>query len=205
MLSQPLTAVLSGFMVVSRTNQVVRGQQYDTFEVKEAAQMANITRFDPLGEMVSLRSAMDRLFEDSFVTPLSFRTIAGGDGITPPIDVHETPDEIVLNASLPGMKAEDLDITMTGRSLTLRGELKADEDVSRDQYLYRERRFGTFSRTLQLPVAVEGDRAEATFADGVLTLRIPKAEEVKPRQIRINAGGVEGSEAVTPGNGTQAS
>lgn len=167
--------------------------------------MANITRFDPLSEMVSLRSAMDRLFEDSFVTPLSFRTIAGGDGIAPPIDVHETPDDIVLNASLPGMKAEDLDITMTGRSLTLRGELKADEEISRDQYLYRERRFGTFSRTVQLPVAVEGDRAEATFADGVLSLRIPKAEEVKPRQIRINAGGVEGSEAVATGNGTQAS
>jgi HSP20 family protein len=151
--------------------------------------MANITRFDPLGEMVSLRSAMDRLFEDSFVSPLTWRTVAGGEGITPPIDVHETADELVLTAALPGMKAEDVEITMTGQSLTLRGEFKADEQVNRDQYLYRERRFGTFHRSLQLPVRVQGDRAEASFTDGILTLRIPKAEEVKPRQIRINASG----------------
>jgi HSP20 family protein len=151
--------------------------------------MANITRFDPLGEMVSLRSAMDRLFEDSFVSPMSWRTVTGGETLTPAIDVHETPDDIVVTATLPGMKAEDVEITMTGQSLTLRGEFKADEKVERDQYLYRERRFGSFSRSLQLPVRVEGDRAEATFTDGILTLRIPKAEEVKPRQIRINAGG----------------
>jgi HSP20 family protein len=151
--------------------------------------MANITRFDPLGEMVSLRSAMDRLFEDSFVSPVTWRTIAGnGDGITPPIDVHETPDELVVTAALPGVKADDLEITITGQTLTLRGELKADETVERDQYLYRERRYGAFSRSLQLPTRVEGDKADADFADGILTLRIPKAEEVKPRQIRIHAG-----------------
>jgi HSP20 family protein len=151
--------------------------------------MANITRFDPVGEMVSLRSAMDRLFEDSFVSPLTWRTIAGnGEGITPPLDVHETPDEIVVTAALPGMKADDLDMTITGQTLSLRGEVKADEKVQRDQYLHRERRYGAFSRSLQLPVRVEGDKADASFADGVLTLRIPKAEEVKPRQIRIHAG-----------------
>ena len=151
--------------------------------------MANSTRFDPLTEMVSLRSAMDRLFEDSFVNPTSWRTIGGGDTVNAPIDVHETADEIVVNASLPGMKAEDVEITMTGQTLTLRGEFKADEEVKREQYLYRERRFGSFSRTIQLPVRVQGDRAKATFTDGVLTLSIPKAEEVKPRQIRINANG----------------
>jgi HSP20 family protein len=156
--------------------------------VKEIDDMANITRYDPLNEMVSLRSAMDRLFEDSFVSPLTWRTIGGGnESLTPPIDVHETPDELVVTAALPGMKADDVEITMTGQTLTLRGEFKADDEVTKDQYLYRERRFGSFSRTLQLPVRVQGDHAQATFADGVLTLSIPKAEEVKPRQIRINA------------------
>ena len=150
--------------------------------------MANITRFDPVGEMVSLRSAMDRLFEDSFVSPLTWRTIGSGSEVTPPIDVHETADDIVVTASLPGMRSDDVEITMTGQTLTLRGEFTADERVSREQYLYRERRVGSFSRTLQLPVRVQGDNAEATFVDGILTLRIPKAEEVKPRQIRINAG-----------------
>ena len=150
--------------------------------------MANITRYDPLGEMVSLRSAMDRLFEDSFVSPLTWRTIgSGNDSLTPPIDVHETQDEIVVTASLPGIKADDVEITMTGQTLTMRGEFKADDKIEKDQYLYRERRFGSFSRTLQLPVRVEGDRAQASFSDGVLRLSIPKAEEVKPRQIRINA------------------
>ena len=150
--------------------------------------MANITRYDPLNEMVSLRSAMDRLFEDSFVSPLTWRTIgSGNDSLTPAIDVHETADEIVVTASLPGMKADDVEITMTGQTLTMRGEFKADDKIEKDQYLYRERRFGSFSRTVQLPVRVEGDRAQASFTDGILRLSIPKAEEVKPRQIRINA------------------
>lgn len=152
--------------------------------------MANITRFDPFSEMVTLRQAMDRLFEDSFVSPLTWRSVSGENGtLTPAMDVHENPDEIVVTASLPGVRAEDVDITMTGQTLSLRGEFKADEKVERDQYLYRERRFGSFHRTLQLPVRVEGDRAEASFSDGVLTLRIPKAEEVKPRQIQVKAGG----------------
>lgn len=150
--------------------------------------MANITRFDPLGEMVSLRAAMDRLFEDSFVSPTSWRTTSAGETVTPPIDVHETPDELVLTAALPGIKPEDVEITLTGQNLTLRGEFKADEEVKNDQYLYRERRFGSFSRSLQLPVRVEGDRAQATFEHGILTLRVPKADEVKPRQIQIHAG-----------------
>lgn len=153
--------------------------------------MANITRFDPLGEMVSLRHAMDRLFEDSFVSPMSWRTIGNGEAVTPPLDVHETEDHLVVTASLPGIRPDDVEITMVGQTLTLRGEFKADEHVQREQYLYRERRYGTFNRTLQLPVRVEGDKAEATFNDGILTLRIPKAEEVKPRQIRISAGSGE--------------
>jgi HSP20 family protein len=148
--------------------------------------MANLTRYTPFDEMVSLRSAMDRLFEDSFITPRTWRTIANGDGITPAVDVHATDDEIVVTASLPGVKSEDVEITLTGQSLTLRGELKADEAIEPDRYLFRERRFGTFSRSFELPVRVQSEKADASFADGVLTLRIPKAEEVKPRQIRIN-------------------
>ena len=150
--------------------------------------MANITRFDPLGEIVSLRSAMDRLFEDSFVSPLTWRTVANGNGINPAIDIYETDDDIVLTAALPGLKSDDVEVTITGQNLTLRGDVKADETVQNDQYIYRERRFGSFNRSFQLPVRVDGDRADASFSDGILTLRIPKADEVKPRQIRINPG-----------------
>lgn len=148
--------------------------------------MANITRFDPFGEMVTLRQAMDRLFEDSFVSPLSLRTF-NGEAVAPPLDVHQTADEIVVTAALPGIKPEDVDITITGQTLSIRGEFKADEEISRDQYLYRERRHGTFNRQIQLPVRVQGDAASATFENGLLTLSIPKAEEVKPRQIQVKA------------------
>lgn len=160
--------------------------------------MASITRFDPFSEMVTLRHAMDRLFEDSFVSPLSWRTL-NGDAIGPALDVHQTADEIVVSAALPGAKPDEVEITITGQNLTIRGEFKADEEVSRDQYLYRERRYGTFHRQLQLPVRVQGDRAEATFENGVLTLRIPKAEEVKPRQIQVKAAPVT-VEASTDGD-----
>jgi HSP20 family protein len=169
--------------------------------VKEISTMANITRFDPYGEIVSLRSAMDRLFEDSFVSPLTWRTLGNGQGVNPALDVHETADHIVVTAALPGMKPEDLDITITGQNLTLRGELKADEEVEREQYIYRERRLGSFNRSVQLPMRVDGDKAEASFKDGILTLRIPKADEVKPRQIRINAGTVDA--VTTAENGKQ--
>jgi HSP20 family protein len=146
--------------------------------------MANITRFDPFSEMVTLRQAMDRLFEDSFVNPLTLRAY-NGEAPGPALDVHETGDEIVVTAALPGLKAEDVNITITGQTLLIRGEFKADDKVKRDQYLYRERRYGSFQRQLQLPVRVQGDAATASFEDGVLTLTIPKAEEVKPRQIEV--------------------
>jgi HSP20 family protein len=148
--------------------------------------MANITRFDPFSEMMTLRQAMDRLFEDSFVNPLSMRTYSG-EATGPALDVHETGDDIVVTAALPGLKAEDVDITITGQTLSIRGEFKADEKVERDQYLYRERRYGSFNRQLQLPIRVQGEAATATFEDGLLKLTIPKAEEVKPRQIQVKA------------------
>jgi HSP20 family protein len=146
--------------------------------------MANITRYNPYGELVTLRDAMGRLFEDSFVSPLTWRQL-DGETLNPAIDVHQTGEEIIVTASLPGLKADDVDITITGQTLSIRGEFKADESISRDQYLYRERRYGTFHRQLQLPVRVQGDAASATFEDGVLTLKIPKAEEVKPRQVKV--------------------
>jgi HSP20 family protein len=146
--------------------------------------MANITRFNPLSDMVTLRSAMDRLFDDSLVSPLTLRAF-NGEVAGPAVDVHETADDIVVTAALPGLKADDVDITLTGQSLAIRGEFKEDEKVERGQYLYRERRFGTFQRQLQLPVRVQSEAATANFEDGLLTLWIPKAEEVKPRQIQV--------------------
>lgn len=165
--------------------------------------MANITRFDPFREMLTLRQAMDRLFEDSVVSPASLRSLTAGSTLTPPIDVHETDDDLVLTTALPGLKPEDVNITITGQSVQVRGEFKADESVDRDRYLYRERRFGSFSRQLELPVRVNGEAASAEFENGVLTLTIPKAEEVKPRQIEIRpAAATIKAKAETDGGAT---
>ncbi len=162
--------------------------------------MANVTRFDPFREMLTLRQAMDRLFEDSVVSPSTYRTLMtnGSSALTPELDIHETPDDLVLTIALPGVKPDDVNITITGQTLQIKGEFKADESVNRDDYLYRERRFGSFSRALELPVRVKGDAATARFEDGVLTLSVPKAEEVKPRQIEIKpaaAGSYGGASA----------
>ena len=147
------------------------------------ATMAMLTR-NPMGEVLSLKQAMDRLFEDSFVNPTGWATLANGQAM-PLIDVYETPDEVVVTASLPGIREDDVNVTLSGQTLTLKGEFKADERVSRDQIVYQERRYGAFHRQIQLPVRVDGDNVDASYEHGILTLRIPKAAEVRPRQIEI--------------------
>jgi len=150
--------------------------------------MAEMRRWDPFGEMLSLRQAMDRLLEESFVSPTGLRQAEGGPAASPPVDIHETEDAVVVTAALPGVRPDDVEITITGQTLTIRGEVTPEEGVDHDRYLYRERRYGRFGRQFQIPIRVRGDGAEASFESGLLTLHIPKAEEVRPRQIRITPG-----------------
>lgn len=146
--------------------------------------MMTITRWNPLGEALSLKQAMDRLLEDSFVQPtVGWMTMANGQ--LPPVDLYETDDALVLSAAIPGVKPDNLSLTITGQTLTLRGEVDSSPDIENDRYVYRERRYGAFQRQIALPVRVESDGAEATFENGVLTLRIPKAAEVQPRRIEV--------------------
>lgn len=144
-----------------------------------------ITRWNPIGEALTLRQAMDRLFEDSFVSPASGWTSHVNGQLPPAIDMYETDDAVVLTAAVPGVRSEDLQLTITGQTLTLRGENQPAPDISPEQYVYRERRYGGFQRQIALPVRVESDKAEATFDNGILTLRIPKAAEVQPRRIEV--------------------
>lgn len=141
-------------------------------------------RPSPFGELVSLRQAMDRLFEDSFVRPLGWgSTTLAGVGL--PVDVSMNADELVVQAQLPGIKPDDVDITVENGTLTIRGETASETREGEGDFLVQEIRRGTVSRSISLPNGVEPDKATATFENGVLTLRIPKADEVKPRQIRI--------------------
>ncbi len=148
--------------------------------------MTLVRRTSPLGELVSLRQAMDRLFEDSFVRP---RVWTGwSDASTLAMDIRSTADALIVEAALPGIKPEDVDITVEGGTLTITGEYRSErnEEDEGGDYLVQEIRRGSFGRTVTLPEGLEPDRATATFEHGVLTLRIPKAEEIKPRQIKIS-------------------
>ena len=145
-----------------------------------------IERWQPFSELMSLRQAMDRLFEDSFVRPSRILTTLG-ETAAPALDVYQTPNEVVVKAALPGLKPEDINIDITGDTLTIKGETKAEQEIKNEDYLYQERRYGTFSRSVVLPGGLQPDKAEATMEDGVLTLTIPKAEEIKPKAIKVKA------------------
>jgi len=144
----------------------------------------SIVRWEPLRDFMTLREAMDRLFEDSFVgrRPREWTTALEG---TLALDVYQTDDATVIKSSVPGLKPEEIDISITGNTLTISGESKQEEEVKEENYIRRERRYGSFSRSVVLPEGLEPDKAEASFEDGVLTLSIPKAPESKPKVIKV--------------------
>jgi HSP20 family protein len=139
----------------------------------------------PFGDLLSLRQAMDRLFEESFVNP---RTWNWDERQLMALDVYARNDDLVVEANLPGVKPEEVEITVEGNALTIAGETRSSRKDDEGSTILSEIRRGAFTRTLTLPAGLEPDRATATFEDGVLTLRIPKAEQVKPRQIKITSG-----------------
>jgi HSP20 family protein len=134
--------------------------------------------------MVTRHDAMDRLFEDSVVRP--FWGWPGPFAMAEPaLDVMETDDAVIVKASLPGVKPEEVDVSITGDTLTLKGKTKSESEVKDANYLCRERRYGTFTRSVALPEGLKGDKTEATFENGVLTLSIPKSEQIKPKSIKV--------------------
>ena len=144
-----------------------------------------ITRWDPFSDMLSLRQAMDRLFEDAWVRPGGVMRGEASEGGALPLDIHETGDELVVTASLPGVKPEDIEVTIQGDMLRIQGETKREEEVKDDQFHRRERRFGRFYREVALPMSVKTDAVQAQFENGILKLHLPKAEEAKARRIQI--------------------
>ncbi len=143
-----------------------------------------IQRYDPFREVVSLRDAVNSLLQDSFVRPIG-TGIPGDGAVMLPLDIAETENEFVVKAALPGVRPEDVQITAHGDTLTIRGEIRSDEEKKGEQYHLRERRFGQFQRTVTLPTSISADKAQAHFEDGVLTMTLPKSEEAKPKQIKV--------------------
>ncbi len=147
--------------------------------------MTIIRRANPFDELFTLRRAVDRLFDDDAFHPRTWRTVSLG--AEPALDITTTPDELLVKASLPGWRPEDVELTLTGTTLTISGEMREEARRDDESWILNEIRRASFSRTLELPEGLVGDRASATYELGILTLRIPKAEEVKPKQIRITA------------------
>jgi len=143
--------------------------------------MTALTRWDPFAELTGLRRALDRAFDD-FSMPRVWR---GESEMLFPVDLSETEDAVIVKAALPGVKMDDLDISVTGDGLTIKGEVKHEEKVERENYYRQELRYGAFAHTVPLPSPVDHDKAEAELEHGVLTVRLPKTEEVRPKSIKI--------------------
>ena len=149
--------------------------------------MNNLTRWEPVRETMTLRDAMDRLFDDAFTRPFSLMREGGTAWSSPAIDMYQTDNEVVVKAALPGMKAEEVQINVTGDILTLKGELKHEEEKKDRSWHVREHRWGAFERSITLPTGVISDKAKADFENGILTITLPKSEELKPRVITVKA------------------
>jgi HSP20 family protein len=151
--------------------------------------MANLIRWEPMG-ITSLRQAMDSLFEDAVVRPSRLWPAMRME--EPAVDMYQTDKDVVVKASMPGINADDVDISVTGDMLSISGETCEQQEVKEENYFRREMRCGTFSRTLQIPVAVNVDKSEAVFENGVLTLTMPKSEAAKPKKLAVTSGKAEG-------------
>lgn len=148
--------------------------------------MPALTRWEPFREMRRVHDMLDRAFEEGLLGNVN-------DGLSlyeglAPVDVYQTDDAIVVEASMPGVKPDDIDISVTGDTLTIRGEVREIKNTGNGdgrQYHVRERRYSRFARSLTLPSMVDANKADAEIENGILTLTIPKAEEAKPRQITV--------------------
>ncbi len=144
--------------------------------------MSILNRGNPSRQMAALHHEIDRLFADSALAP---RAPWDWEGEGVHLDVYEEGANLVVKASVPAVKPEDLNVKVVNDLLTISGEMQKDEERQDHDYYLRERRYGRFSRSLELPRAVNAEQADAEFANGVLTLMLPKAEEPRGKQIQI--------------------
>lgn len=152
----------------------------------------SLVRWNPYGEMMSLRQAMDRLLEDSFIQPSGLSGETGSGGME--IDVIETKDSYVIRASMPGVKPEDINVSMERGVLTIRGEAREEAEQNEGRYYRRERRSSQYARSLALPGEVNAEACEASYEHGVLTITLPKSEQARARQIAVRGLTAHGAE-----------
>ena len=148
----------------------------------------SVIKYDPFRELRSLQDEMNRLFMTNYSRPVSEEGFSSG-AWNPQVDIFENKNEIVLEAELPGMKPEDVNISIENNVLTIHGERKFEKKDAQDNFHRVERSYGSFTRSFTLPPTVSSENANAEFENGVLRLTLAKREEAKPRRIEIKAGG----------------
>jgi HSP20 family protein len=148
--------------------------------------MTLIRRPSPLAEVVSLREMMERFFDDRFMRPIW--PINGERAIVPALDLFTTSEAVVAKVALPGVKPENVDISIADDIVTITGTFKEEKETTEGGYVQKELSHGVFERSFTAPVAIKPEVAEAIFKDGLLTLTLPKSEAVKPQHVKVIAG-----------------
>ncbi len=149
--------------------------------------MTTIARLEPFRGFSTLHDQVNRIFNETV------RNHGDESALTawaPSVDIYETPNELVVKADLPDVDEKDIDVRVENNLLTVRGERKFDKSVAEDNYLRVERAYGTFSRSFSLPNTVNAEAIRAEYRNGVLTVNLPKREESKPRQVKVNVTSV---------------
>jgi HSP20 family protein len=142
----------------------------------------SIQRWDPWRDIISLREAMNSLLEESFARPRAgMAAMVSGMAV----DLRETDDAYIIETVLPGATADDVEISVLGDTLRVSAEIQEDEEQQEAKWLIRERRFGSFERTISLPSQVDAEGAEAEFNDGILKVRLPKSGGAQPQHIQV--------------------
>ncbi len=153
-----------------------------------------LKRWEPFGDFRRGESEFDRFWRRAFPRTYFRRPVASYFGPVA-VDVYEEGDKLVVRATLPGVKPEDVDASITNDTLTIEAKSTLEEEVKQEEYLHREHRFGKFHRVVRLPKGLNTDEAEAAYENGVLTVRMPRAEEAGKRILEINVNALEGSKS----------
>ncbi|MBI3989595.1 MAG: Hsp20/alpha crystallin family protein [candidate division NC10 bacterium] len=141
-----------------------------------------VSRWDPFADLFDFRREMDRLMDTFFGRTSTGLAQAAW---APAVDIYETKDALVVKAELPGVKPEEVEISIVGNTLTLKGERKQEAEVNEQGYYRLERSYGSFQRALELPSVVDANTVKATYKDGLLEIKLPKKEGAKPKEIKI--------------------
>jgi HSP20 family protein len=144
----------------------------------------SVDRWEPFRSLVDIQGEVNRLFDSVAGRPMAGAPAAGRSWM-PAVDMHETKDDLVLRVEVPGVREKDVAVSITGDLLTIRGERRWEDESKDQKFLHVERVYGQFERMIQLPLAVQTDKVKASYRDGVLEIKLPKAEELKPREIKI--------------------